>query len=532
MGSIENKMNQFGGLFIAVVALLVYANSLGNGFVWDDDVVIVGNSALRGTAVSLFSDIDSGREMELTPYYRPITLLTFLIEERLHGLAPFPMHLLNVLLHAINTFLVFRLARSLIKDNYAALVAGLLFAVHPINTESVDFISGGRNTLLACLLVLSAYALHRRSIFKQSYAGAVVGSLFFLAALFSKETAVGILPFILLLEFSSARAGALEARFRSYGRLLPYAVCILSYFILRGRALSEAGVQSAIFPGLGTRLLDNLYIIPRYFLTIIWPPSLSPRYFIPDDINLLALPLALAWLLIIGAAGWLFTRGRSPASVFGILWFIVFFFPVSGIIPFPSAPLADRYLYLPAIGLWLVIADKVAPVLRTDAGRRRNGLIVISLILLSLATLTAVRNLDWNNGVTLFSPLVKQYPDKAFGHHNLGCAYLDQIGDLNAAEREFNKTAALDPYFPRLRTQMGYLHLLRGDYEGAIRQYDEAIAQNPFDAEALLNRAIALDKLGRYEDAVANYKRFLATPSNELPHALPQAEERVRALSQ
>ncbi len=82
----NERSNLLVGLVVAVVALLVYANSLGNGFVWDDDVVIVANPALKGTALSLFSGIDVGRTAELTPYYRPLSLLTFLIEERLHGL--------------------------------------------------------------------------------------------------------------------------------------------------------------------------------------------------------------------------------------------------------------------------------------------------------------------------------------------------------------------------------------------------------------------------------------------------------------
>jgi tetratricopeptide (TPR) repeat protein len=193
--------------------------------------------------------------------------------------------------------------------------------------------------------------------------------------------------------------------------------------------------------------------------------------------------------------------------------------------------MADRYFYVPAIGLWIIVADQIARFLPSDILTRKRALGIIALILLILGGLTVRRNTEWRSDIVLFSGLVEQYPDQAFVHHNLGCAYLDKAGDLDAAEREFNRAFELDPFFPRLRTQMGYIRLLKGDYEGALHHYNEAVRQNPFDAEALLNRAIALDKLGRYEDAVSNYQRFLAAPGNELPQARSQAEARLYELS-
>ncbi len=518
------------GLLIAAVAFLVYANSLQNGLVWDDTVVIVGNSALRGEVLPLFSDIDSGRDVELTPYYRPLTLFTLLIEGRLHGFNPFLMHLFNVLLHAANAFLVYSLARELLNDASAALLAGLLFAVHPVNSEGVDFLSGGRNTMLACLFILMAYLGHRRSVIEESRSCAFAGAVFFLAGLFSKEIAVSLLPFIVAIEITPLRKDSLQRR-SAIIRLIPYAACTLLYFTLRSNALSYAGVQVGILPGLGTRLLDNLYIIPRYLLTVIWPVSLSSKYFIPDDLHLLALPLVFGWLCVIGVLGWLLTRGRSRATLFGLLWLFAFWLPVSGIIPIPSAPLADRYFYVPVIGLWIVIADQAGRLFPAGVVSRRRAASVAAIFVLVLAVLTVRRNLDWKSDIALFSRVVEQYPERAFGHHNLGCAYLDKVKNLDLAEKEFEKALALDPAFPRLRTQMGYICLLRGDYAGALRHYSEAVKFNPFDAEAHLNSGIALERLGRYAEAAAEFKFFLAIPGSELAEARPYAEVRVKELS-
>ena len=385
--------------------------------------------------------------------------------------------------------------------------------------------------MLAAFFILTAYLVHEWSSRQEKTAGVCAGAALFFAGLLSKETPLAILPFIAALEFTTL-SGADPVRRRSAAvRLMPYAVCLAFYLVLRSNALSNAGVRMEILPGLGTRLLENLYIIPRYLLTVICPTTLSSKYFVPDDLHLLALPLFVAWLCIIGSLIWLLTRGRSKATLFGLAWLTAFWLPVSGIFPIPSAPLADRYLYVPAIGLWLLVADQAVRLQPSRDAARRWSVCAAAVVLMTLAALTVRRNLDWRNDITLFTRVVEQYPERAFGHHNLGCAYMDKEKNLDLAEREFERALALDPAFPRLRTQMGFARLQRGDFEGAMRHYAEAVKLNPADAEAHLNSGIALEKLGRYEESIVEYRRFLATPGNELAGARPGAEEKVLGLS-
>lgn len=527
---IDKKNYLIIGLTIVIVAFLVYANSLSNGFVWDDDVVILANPALRGNSLSLFSSIDAARVTEPTPYYRPLTLLTFLVEERLHGLVPHLIRLVNILLHAANAFLVYRLAQVLIKKPTAALLTGLLFAVHPLHSEAVD-LNAARNTLLAAFFVLSVYLVHGRSTRMEHFSGALAGSVLFLAGLFSKEPALVVLPFICLLEFHHLCSPDPDERRRALVRLVPYAFSLGIYFVLRLNALSAAGIQLEIYQGLGTRLLDNLYIIPRYIVTVVWPTALSPVYFVPDDFHPLALQLALAWICIVSSLVWCFTRGRSYATLFGVAWIVLFWLPVSGIVPITSAPLADRYLYIPAIGLWLIVSDQFFRLIPDRGVIRRYSLLGAATIILVLAVLTIRRNLDWKSDVALFTRFVEQYPDRAYGHHNLGCAYLDKVKNLDLAERSFEKALAIDPRFPRLRTQIGYARLQRGDYEGALQHYAEALKVNPFDAEAHLNSGVALEKLFRYEDALFEYQRFLDTPGNDLAEARRSTQVKIADIS-
>ncbi|GAB7026495.1 tetratricopeptide repeat protein [Geotalea toluenoxydans] len=523
--------NRSATIVIGLVAIAVYAITLFNGFAWDDVLVIVKNPILTGSTLTPFSSIDTARETDHTPYYRPLTLLSFLFEYRLHGFNPTLMHLANLILHILNAILSYFLARSITAGHRAALITALLFAVHPINTEGVAFLSGGRNTLLATFFAMSAYLLHAKSIATHHRWSAPIASVLLLAALLSKETAIAIIPFIFAIEVRSQEVDGPNGWGRAARRLALYILPLFVYFLLRSHALANAGPSMPISPGLFSRLTDNIYIIPRYLLTILWPPAASMNYIIPDDLHTLALPLAAGWIAIIAAGAWLFTRG-SKTMRFGMAWLVIFWLPTSGIIPFPSAHMADRYIYLAGFGLWLVLGELSAKILSADNRAARYGLATVASILVLLAICTIMRNRVWENDITLFSDYVEKHPEEAFGHHNLGTAFLDLAKDPERADREFAITLALNPTFPLLHTQMGYIRLLQGKYDEALLHYDEALIQNPEDAEALLNRGAALEKLGRYREAAADFTRFLKTPNRELDKARPGIQSKLVELGQ
>jgi protein O-mannosyl-transferase len=536
------------GTLISAIAFLVYANSLGNGFVTDDPSVILHNPVLQGNPLQLFSTIDTISDTQLLPFYRPITYLTFYVEGKLHGFNPFLMHLANILLHAANAFLVYRLARLLFADQGPALLVGLLFAVHPIHSESVNFLSGGRNTMLACFFVLLAYLAHNKSIVQGGITASLLGALFFLAGLLSKETAMMVLPAIFMRELISLRENGLSQRLQPVIRLAPYAAAATCYLILRWLTLSRLGIQTSIIPGFGMqklqelyiipslteRLLYNIYIIPKYLLTIVWPVSLSPRYAVPEDFHLIALPLMVGWGCILGVIVWLLRRASSRATLFGLFWFLAFWIPVSGIFPMSSIQMADRYLYLPAIGLWIIIADQAVRLRIHGKTILRYAALATVLILVVMAALTIQRNLEWRSDITLFSRLVEQYPENPNGYYHLGIAYIKRKGpnDLQVAEKNLEMVLALDPSTQSVQTPLGLVRLERGDFEGALYYYSEALGNFPLDREARINRGITYEKLGRYQEALADYRFYLTIPTyNHIPGSQELAETRIRELS-
>ncbi|MBZ5638418.1 MAG: tetratricopeptide repeat protein [Acidobacteriia bacterium] len=533
---------------IVLAAFLVYADSLGNGFVADDYRVIVHNPALRGTPLSLFSDFDTTSSTQLLPFYRPLTYLTFLIEDRLNELTPFPVRLANVALHALSSLLVYYLARSLLEDRLARLLAGLLFAVHPLHAEGVDFNAGGRNTMLSCCFVLSAFLLHRSSVIKGGIVAAYGGAVLYLAGVFSKETGLMVLPFVVGQEIGPFRTSGTRFGPRAFARVVPYAVGTVGYLVMRWMTLSRLGIQatllpgitgeelrrSEIIPGLRERLLNDLHIIPKYFQTVVWPLHLSPRYDVHAARRLVTPSIVAAWLCILLIAGWLLWRGRSRVTAFGVAWLVAFWLPVSGIVYISRITMADRFLYVPAIGLWIVVADQAARFLPSGGSRRRYALTAVAVALCLLAALTMRRNLDWKNDVTLFGRLVSQYPENPHGHYSLGNAYLDDRGeyDLELAEREYLTALALDPTLQSAYAPLGYIRMVKQDYAGALRYYSRALQYDPMSRSARVNRGLAYEKLGRVKEALADYEFYLTLPGyNDIRGSREFAEERIRKLS-
>ncbi len=539
------------GLIVPIIAFLVYANSLFNGFTLDDHSVILNNPLLKGDIPTLFHSIDTTGEAQLLPFYRPLTYLTYLTEWHLHGYNPFFIRLANVLLHCINAFLVYRLTRSINNDcMYSAFLTGILFAIHPLHSEGVDFNAGGRNTMLACTFSLLAFLVHLKSIENRKITWAAAGAFLFLTGIFSKETALMVFPFILAIEFGRFQICNQETFVRKLYRLFPYFLALSLYLAMRWMTLSRLGIQTSIVPGIGTnaleglyvttdlstRLLNNIYIIPRYLLTIIWPTALANRYTIPEDLNLLALPLFCAWFFILASLGWLLSKGRSSASLFGILWLLMFWLPVSGIFFVPGAPLADRFLYIPAIGLWIILSDQLFRFFpNSNASIRKCCLTVVMLVLLLLSALTIRRNFDWKNNLTLHTRFVEQYPDNIHARAGLGKIYYGKGTDRNVAlaEQEFLKVVNVEPNFPMIFTYLGNIKLETGDLQNAMDYYGKAIEVYPYDKEARINRGITLERLGRPKDAVTDYIFFMTSPgsSDNLPGGREYAQERIKALS-
>lgn len=408
---------------IALAILAVYGNTLNHRLVWDDIAVIVENPLLEdlGNIPRFFLAED--RFGDPTGYYRPMTYLSFALERALWGVNPVGYNVTNIVLHIAAAWLLYLALTALFQRERLAFAAALLFALHPIAGETVNFQAGGRNTLLCAVFFLAALYLH----LGKRYAAALAC---FSAAIFSKEFAL-LLPVILFIHDRQGSAGkpqassaqAALAAAAGWRRYLPYLGSTALYLAARGAAVEQANFLKEL--SLSSELLVAPYLVVQYLANMAAPIALkslySPALGVGTGLLCLLLVLALA-------AAALMLRQRRELS-FSIWWFLIFLLPVINLIPLPSSTLlADRYAYFSAMGFCLALAYFIC------LGSRRvaAGLLVALCFVSALTSL--LQNGAWKDEQALFSKMIQDAPDKALGYHNLGRVYYDR-GDLVGAQK-------------------------------------------------------------------------------------------------
>jgi tetratricopeptide (TPR) repeat protein len=412
---------------LCAAVLAAYANALGASFQFDDFNVIVDNPAVHGLDAWLGS----------MPGIRPLLKLSYTLNWLADGAAGF--HVVNVLVHAGNALLVLAIGRTLVRDNaFLPLVAALLFALHPAQTEAVTYVSGRSVSLMAAF-----------------YLGAVLGwlrgqtllsALLFVLALAVKETA-WTLPFALLL-LAPLTGTPWRAALR---RLAPHWT-VLAAFALA--VLVIPGYRRLLYSSLGTRpLVDNLLAQIDGVGYLLASPLLRLRVNIDPD---LAVPAAFTpalaakgmLLLALVALGFVLLR-RAPWVGVAILWFFLHLAPTNSVLPRVDVA-NDRQLYLALLGPAALFAAVLS---RLPA---RPAAALGALLALTLGVFTVARNRDYRDEIALWTATVAASPAKARPWNNLGYA-LAQAGDIEAARHAYRRALALDPTHLRARFNLRML---------------------------------------------------------------------------
>ena len=393
---------------VAGGALLAYLNNLGNGFVYDDRFVIERNPAVQNLEWSQLVTGSYWGEIVEAGLYRPLTLLSFGLNRAL-GASATGFHLVNDVLHAVASVLVLLTARALGAGRFVALAAGLVFALHPLQTEAVNALVG-RGEILAFVFAIGAFLLY-----VQKKHPVWVGLLFFLA-LCSKESAAFALPLFALYWILFERRNLLPVA----GPVVFYAalrVSVLGGFGIGGRTIGflDNPIASA---HMACRVLTAPVLLAEYVGLVLWPRTLSADYSynqipIPSSLDLRVI-LGLALLAGLSVLAW----KRRGAVAFGAMAFVL---PLAGFlhIAFPLGTLfAERLTYLPMLGAALLIA------LALDALPRRSVLLVALLIACTVRVVA--RNRDWLDSETLFRRTVATSPESARSHFLLGAELLEQ----------------------------------------------------------------------------------------------------------
>jgi tetratricopeptide (TPR) repeat protein len=512
-------------LLIIAAVLLCYANTLDNAFVHDDRVEILGNPSIQDLShlSNLVSSpawaFSSTKDQRVSSnYYRPLQYVTYALLYRLNGPSPWVFHLWKLILHAGVCLLFYALLARAWKKPALGLTSALIYAVHPANTEAVSWISGITDVMCALFFLMSFwfYVEFRKT---SSLTRLVAVHLCFFGGLLSKETMVTFVPVMIAYDWlSNRRPPALGHCLKVYGPLL---IGFAVYLGLRIHAIGGFTEPTQIRYTLLNPFqmgLNQLDLLARYFGTFFFPASLNAyRLFDPvlsfSDARVAMSACLLGTIAMVAA----FAYRRSSAELrpllqLGLAWFILTLSPVLVFLKqIGENVMAERYLYLPSLGLTLAVCISVQP-LKEILGK--PWMVASFVVLLSLlARQTFRRNHVWQDEITFYEETVRASPRVAGIFNNLGAAYLDR-GRNKEATSAFEQSVAIQPTVSALRN-LGRVYAGALRINDAVRVYEQAAKLFPADGEIYAGLGEIYLFQRDYAKASANFEKALnALPNN------------------
>ena len=496
-------MPNFRLLGAVAVALLLYARTLGFDFTYlDDDVLIRDDqvflaqpsSVVRSFAHTYFHE--AGRDHA---YYRPIVNASYGVDANLGGPSPRIYHATNVWLHALAVGLLFLLLRRFGYGENVALFGSLVFAVHPALTETVAWIPGRNDSLLA-VFAFSAWLLFLRGHEPGRWPSRIGHGLCFLCSLLCKETAM-VLPLLWL-----GQAVFVDKRpWRT--TLAPWVLAgwgagLAVYVAARAAVLSGLGAQ-----GLGARsALSNLALLPSSLGKLVLPIQLSVLA-VPEDTRLWPGLVALGLLVAL-----FFLRQIRRAGLwFGLACFVAFLLPG---LPASTLLILENRLYLPALGVVLIACECA----RATAWSGRRAWIAGGAALAVLAALAVHHGGNFSDRLTFCQAAVLGSPHSSLAHRNLGVAY-HMKGDEHSAWNEYQAALAQDAGEPVAHNNIAVILMAHGQLPQAEQHLRQELAKNPRYIPAHRNLALVLRTMKRVDEAAAEWQRVLDLGSND-PEAM------------
>jgi len=497
-------------LFLVTVTFLAYWPVLDNGFVNFDD----------GRYVTENTHIQKGLTLEAVVWaftqsyaanWHPMTWLSHMLDFEVYGLDPSGHHLTNLFFHIANTLLLFGVLLKMTGALWRSGLVAVLFALHPLNVESVAWIAERKNVLSTFFWFLTMWAYVGYVERKQSYLFVV---LFLALGLMAKPMLV-TLPFVLiLLDFWPLKRlgwGDASTRTETPARLilektplfiLVAGASVITYIVQK----SEGAVRSTEFHSLYSSTANALISYLEYLEKMAWPLRLSVFY--PHLGN--ALPVWKAWVCGLALVGitTAVVKGirRAPYLAVGWFWYLGTLVPVIGIVQVGEQAMADRYTYVPLIGIFIAIAWGVPELMKNE--KQKLLPILTAFFIPLLVVLTWVQVSHWKNGVTLFEHAISvnenQTPSFALAYNNLGHALASQKR-YEEAVPQYQQAIKINPYYTKTHNNLGQVLYELKRYDEAIEHYQQAINIEANYAKTYSDLGNAARRKGKLKESIAYY---------------------------
>ncbi len=498
-------------LALIVITAVIYFKSLNNELIntWDDHGYITENPDVRTfhgdsvgyTLKKIFSSPVLGN-------YHPLTMLSYCIEYGKYKLNPKPYHVTNLVFHILNALLVFCFIWLLTQQQWVAFITALLFAIHPMHVESVAWVSE-RKDVLYTFFSLGALCMYIFYLRKEKWKSRFYALAFFLfiLALLSKAMAVTVPLLFFAIDYFLDRKITLKVVLEK----VPFLVMSLIFgFIAIGVQKSAKALDGIVNYDFADRILFSCYGLVTYLWKLVVPINLSCFYNYPDKQGgMYPFAFSIAPFVILLLTFLIYKSMRFGKDVmFGFGFFLITIVLVLQILPVGDAIIADRYTYIPYIGIFFIIARGINNLLETKSEKFRSlktpAIAVFAAFTVVFCYLTIQRCKVWHDSISLWSDAIEKNDKAPKSLNNRGlCYYRTQQYDKALAD--LNSTIQLSDDYIDAHYNRGVVYYSLKQYDEAMNDYNIAIQQDPKFSKAYNNRGNIYHLLGKYNEAITDY---------------------------
>jgi len=486
---------------IIALGIIIYANSLDGQFIWDDVHLIKNNTHIKDWRYlpDLFKeDIGAGSAHPYN-FYRPFLMSTLMLDYSLWGLDVRGYHLTTILIHIMAGLAIYWFVSILFHSDIVSLFASLLFISHPIHTEDVAYITGRADSLVFFFILISLI-FYVRYVRLGSFLASIISLLGYCLAVLSKGHGL-ILPVLIIFYHYFERIKIKKL----YLSIMFFLTAV--YLILRASMFGSSFSYHIYLSHFWERVPGFFVALAGYVRLLLVPVNLHAEYGDGTEIFMMAdiqakIGLAVAFLLI---AVLLWKKEDRDILFFSIAWFLITLLPSSNLFYPASAYMAERYLYIPSLGFFLIIGHTASVMLNRH---KRRTIFIFSSVIILYSALTMAQNIYWKTPIEFYSRTLKYSPDSARIMNDLGYAYYNAGKDKEAVYY-FRKAIGADPNYTNAYDNLGLMYLANGNNDKALALFKKVIELAPQNSNTYNNIGSVYYARGDSEKAIYYFNKSL-----------------------
>ena len=488
-------------ILLSYVVVLSFYPAITSDFInLDDPVMIIKNTDITSLSLNNIKHILSSYHYKL---YHPIVTLSYAIEYSICKTEPYLYHVDNILLHLLNTFLVFFIIKILSKSFVVGFISAFIFALHPAHVESVSWVSARKDTLYSFFFLLSILTYIRIDKIKYKTFLYVLSVIFFLLSCMSKPMAVTLPIILMLIDFYENK---FRFRYDVLKKYIPFFLIsfVFSYVAVFGHYSEQEKVVATLFAktiNFYDAHLNYLFYLYKFFLPIklscFYPSFYNHNGITPNFVFYSSTILYLLIFLVV------LSLKKNKKVFFGFFFFAITLLPSSGVLPIGLAPVADRYTYIPYIGLSFMVAELLCYIYKKNKGLRYIIILISVFIATSLVYLTYQRSLLWTDNKKLMTQAIDYAPEKADQAYLLRGMIYKSESELDLAEKDIVKSYSLNKENAYTIFHLAHLKQEQKKYLQAKEYYSLVPYTNAdYDVALVQNIGLILDIEGKTKKAI------------------------------